>query len=62
MDFDHIGEKRVEVSRLIYVSGTAALLSEIEKCEVVCANCHRIRTIRRLVEGIELRKDESESR
>jgi len=60
MDFDHIGEKRVEVSRLLYVSGTAALLAEIEKCEVVCANCHRIRTRRRLVDRSELRKDESE--
>ena len=62
MDFDHIGEKRIEVSRLVYISGTAALLAEIEKCEVVCANCHRIRTKRRLVEGIELRKDASKSR
>lgn len=62
MDFDHIGEKRIEVSRLVYVAGTAALLAEIEKCEVVCANCHRIRTMRRLVEGVELRKDDSESR
>lgn len=62
MDFDHLREKRTEVSRLLYVSGTAALLAEIEKCEVVCANCHRVRTMRRLVEGIKLRKDESESR
>ena len=61
MDFDHIGSKRLEVSRLLYVSGTAALLAEIAKCEVVCANCHRIRTKRRLVEAIKRRKDEPES-
>jgi hypothetical protein len=48
MDFDHvrgtklwaIGEKKGAVS-------TAALLAEIAKCEVVCANWHRIRTYRR---------------
>lgn len=61
MDFDHIGEKRLEVSRLLYVSGTAALLEEIAKCEVVCANCHRIRTKRRLLERLKLREDEPES-
>jgi hypothetical protein len=61
MDFDHIKPKRPEVSRLLYVSGTAALLAEIEKCEAVCANCHRIRTKRRLVDALKLRKDEPES-
>ena len=56
MDFDHIGEKRLEISRLLYVSGTAALLAEIAKCEVVCSNCHRIRTKRRLMEALKLRR------
>jgi len=61
MDFDHIGEKRIEVSRLLYVSGTAALLEEIEKCEVVCANYNRMRTKRRLAEAGKHREDEPES-
>ena len=61
MDFDHIREKRLEVSRLLYVSGTAALLEEIGKCEVVCANCHRIRTKRRPTERLKLCEDEPES-
>ena len=53
MDFDHIGLKKNEVSRLVYLSGTDALLEEIKRCEVVCANCHRIRTLRRLRESAE---------
>lgn len=28
--------------------GTARILAEIEKCDVVCANCHLIRTYRRM--------------
>ena len=41
MDFDHVrGEKVQGVSCM---SGIAAL-AEIEKCDLVCANCHRIRT------------------
>jgi len=53
MDFDHIGPKRSEISRLVHHSGTDALRAEIAECEVVCANCHRIRTVRRLREGAE---------
>src|SRR5690349_12006022 len=42
MDFDHVrGEKKFDLSRL---SGKAVTLKEITKCELVCANCHRIRT------------------
>jgi hypothetical protein len=48
MDFDHVGEKTAEVSKYVYTSGTATLLAEIERCDVVCANCHRIRTQQRL--------------
>src|SRR2546428_6330689 len=43
MDFDHVrGKKVMEVSR--FRSGRLAgarLQAEVEKCEVVCANCHR---------------------
>ena len=51
MDFDHRpGEgKRAEVSALIW-SGWARLdrvLSEIAKCDLVCSNCHRLRTKKR---------------
>mgnify|MGYP000353693845 CR=1 FL=1 len=44
MDFDHVrGAKAREIADLR--SGTLArLLEEIAKCDLVCANCHRIRT------------------
>lgn len=49
MDFDHIGEDKTrDISKLC--ARTAPLfviLREIEKCEVVCACCHRIRTYNR---------------
>lgn len=49
MDFDHVrGVKLFSVSRASTRS-IETVLKEIEKCEVVCANCHRIRTASRLV-------------
>ena len=49
LEFDHIGdEKLMEVSRLIQnASSWRTIEREIAKCEVVCANCHKRRTIRR---------------
>lgn len=49
MDFDHVrGEKVADVSLLVaWNFSLRRLLAEIAKCEVVCANCHRIRTVRR---------------
>lgn len=45
MDFDHVrGKKIAAISRLINKGSLSALLAEMEKCDVVCANCHRIRT------------------
>lgn len=50
MDFDHRGEdeKLGDISRMIS-NGVAEemLKTEIAKCDVVCANCHRARTWRR---------------
>lgn len=45
MDFDHVrGEKSFDVSRAVRtMKGVAVTLAEIEKCEVVCATCHRLR-------------------
>ena len=49
LDFDHIrGEKVANISQIVS-NGSAlrSLLREIEKCEVRCANCHRIVTHQR---------------
>jgi hypothetical protein len=49
MDFDHRdpATKRSSVTRLVGRAGTARLLDEAAKCDIVCANCHRLRTFER---------------
>lgn len=50
MDFDHVsGEKTANVSGLVrrLRATLAVVLAEIAKCELVCANCHRVRTFNR---------------
>ena len=45
LDFDHLHDKKYNVSRMIHDGFSwAAIKKEIAKCEVVCANCHRVRT------------------
>ena len=48
MDFDHVrGEKFKEVSAM-WSYLWARVLEEVAKCDLVCANCHRLRTQARL--------------
>lgn len=47
LEFDHLRDKEKSVSRLIQDGSLAKLKAEVEKCEVVCANCHRRRTSQR---------------
>lgn len=53
MDFDHRPgeEKKFEIARRGRSSGVETLLAEIAKCDVVCANCHRLRTWKRQYGG-----------
>lgn len=48
LEFDHLpeyGPRQITVSKLATAfTSIKALLVEIAKCEVVCANCHNIRT------------------
>ena len=53
LDFDHLKDKKYNISRMIHDGFSwAAIKKEIAKCEVVCANCHRIRTHYRLTKKI----------
>lgn len=49
LEFDHLRDKRADVSVMVG-AGLAwrTILEEIGKCEVVCANCHRVRTLARV--------------
>jgi hypothetical protein len=45
MDFDHVrGKKHKNVMELIPTLSKKKIDEEIKKCEVVCSNCHRVRT------------------
>lgn len=45
LEFDHIGKKRAGIGVLMAsLHSWRQIRKEIRKCEVVCANCHRIRT------------------
>lgn len=47
MQFDHLGDKIMEVSVMVTkMWGRDKIQAEIDKCEIVCANCHAIRTWR----------------
>ncbi len=45
-EFDHVrGETFLDVARMVVSNyGVEAIRLEVEKCDVVCANCHKIRT------------------
>jgi len=44
LEFDHLGDKVFTIAAGLRDRPWQAILDEIEKCEVVCANCHRRRT------------------
>ena len=45
LDFDHLDptKKRRDIAKM-HTTNIASLKAEIEKCQVLCANCHRIKT------------------
>jgi hypothetical protein len=48
LEFDHVrGEKSEEISRMLQNLPWSVIEAEIAKCEVRCANCHRIKTLER---------------
>lgn len=52
LEFDHLGNKKFNIAG--YRSHTVSLekvKEEIEKCEVVCSNCHKNRTFNRRIKN-----------
>lgn len=56
MDFDHLSDKEFGINQLIENCSLQRLKDEIAKCEIVCSNCHRIRTYVRLKPHIMVNK------
>lgn len=52
------GPKVYAISRSLQ-RGAEALLAEVKKCDVVCSNCHRIRTLDRRRDGSARREKEA---
>jgi hypothetical protein len=52
MDFDHRNptKKTMTVAQAARTRSIPVLLREIKKCDLVCSNCHRNRTYKRLCE------------
>ena len=45
MDFDHTENNKVKKINIFLTNcNKAKLIEEVNKCEIVCSNCHRIRT------------------
>jgi predicted transcriptional regulator len=50
LDADHVrGEKTQNISQMYRTNTIQETLDELEKCDIVCANHHRIRTHRRRI-------------
>lgn len=51
MDYDHVrGKKVADLSRMLKKANTdylSVIFEEIAKCDLVCSNCHRVRTASR---------------
>lgn len=52
MDYDHVqGDKARSINKMQRLS-IETIKNEIDKCELVCANCHRIRTYERKLKSL----------
>ena len=53
LQFDHVsGKKKTEIANMLNrLYSWESILKEAKKCELVCANCHALRTYRRLNEN-----------
>ena len=47
LEFDHVGKKRGQISRMVWNVALATLEAELAECEIRCCNCHRRITAKR---------------
>ena len=47
LEQDHLGDKLFNIATMVGLVPLKTLMKELNKCEIVCANCHRIRTVTR---------------
>jgi len=48
LEADHLRDKKKNVSLLLNAYAWAAVVAELEKCDIVCSNCHARRTQQRI--------------
>jgi hypothetical protein len=49
LDFDHLGNKEFNIAKAIWsIYSWSKIDKEIKKCQVLCSNCHRIKTAHQL--------------
>jgi len=52
LEFDHLGDKVFTIGQFsTHTTSLEIVKAEIEKCDIVCANCHRNRTHLRLIKS-----------
>ncbi|MBX3471011.1 MAG: hypothetical protein KF878_29435 [Planctomycetes bacterium] len=53
MEFDHVRGEKVEIVAYLVarMSSLERIREEVAKCDLVCANCHRVRTAARIEEA-----------
>lgn len=53
MDFDHLdgSVKKLNIKEIKSSPSKKHILEEVAKCELVCVNCHRLRTVKRIQES-----------
>lgn len=44
LEFDHLRDKKYTISNMVHSYSWSSILKEIEKCQVLCANCHKRKT------------------
>jgi ATP-dependent Lon protease len=53
MEYDHIEDNKIRTVAKITSSGSMdQVIKEIAKCELICSNCHKIRTWERIQEKL----------